>query len=164
MRAAKAGVKRWQEKITAHRRPHLWPPGRHGARKNQPGIQLAGDEQSVMNWFINRQDPGSTASHTMLMAESLTLNLLFRAVRPRAPPGTGQTSGFTGAVPCSGHWNFLTRSWKRDRQGSRKSISGCRQPPTRTGNNLINLINVFQLMPLLSLSPLVPRGLVYALK
>jgi hypothetical protein len=29
-----------------------------------------------------------------------------------------------GAAPCSDHWNFLTRSWKRDRQGSRKSKSG----------------------------------------
>jgi len=85
LRPAKAGVKRWQEKITAHRRPHLWLPGRHGARQNQPGIQLAGAEQSVMNWFINRQDSGSTAFIPMLMAESLALNLLFRAVRRRAP-------------------------------------------------------------------------------
>jgi hypothetical protein len=37
-----------------------------------------------MNWFIKRQDSGSTASMPMLMAESLALNLLFRAVRPRA--------------------------------------------------------------------------------
>ncbi|HZI76268.1 MAG TPA: hypothetical protein VFD73_20065, partial [Gemmatimonadales bacterium] len=43
-----------------------------------------GGEQSVINWFINRQDSGSTAFTPMLMAESLALNLLFRAVRPRA--------------------------------------------------------------------------------
>src|SRR6185437_11334282 len=101
-------------KITAYRRPHLWPPGRHGARQNQPGIQLAGGEQSVINWFINRQDSGSTAFIPMLMAESLALNLLFRAVRPRASRHRA-TDGFTGAAPCSEHWNFLTRSWKRDR-------------------------------------------------
>jgi hypothetical protein len=57
----------------------------HAARQNQPGIQQAGGEQSVINWFINRQDSGSTAFIPMLMAESLALNLLFRAVRPRAP-------------------------------------------------------------------------------
>ena len=45
---------------------------------------VGGGEQSVINWFINRQDSGSTAFTPMLMAESLALNLLFRAVRPRA--------------------------------------------------------------------------------
>ena len=43
-----------------------------------------------MNWFINRQDSGSTASILMLMVESLALNLLFRAVRPRGTQAQGK--------------------------------------------------------------------------
>jgi hypothetical protein len=87
-----------------------------------------------------------------------------QSVAAEGTQAQGKRMDSPGAASCSDHWNFLTRSWKRDRQGSRKSKSGCRQLSTRAGNNLINLINVFQLMPLLSLSPLVPRELVYALK
>jgi len=71
-------------KITAHRRLHLRPPGRPAARQNQPGIQLAAGELSVMNWLSTGRIPAAPHPIPMLMAESLALNLLFRAVRPRA--------------------------------------------------------------------------------
>src|SRR5437868_9804623 len=99
----------------------------------------------------------------MLMAESLALNLLFRAVRPRAP--RHRTNG----------WIHRSRALRRPLEfpdallgarpaGSRKSTSGCHQPSAQVGNNLINLINVFKLISLLPLLPLVPRRVVHALK
>src|SRR5215467_14523735 len=149
---------------------------RGGRRRSRPTAGLAPDCPAGMphvsvNPVFTRQAVNNRSlvdlltdcilAAPMLMAQSLTSNLLFRAVRSRVPTRRANRwiyRGRTSRRPLK----FPEAALSERPAGLRKPISGCHRPTVRLGNNLINLINVFQLMPLLARSPLVPPEVVCA--